>query len=213
MQHTPRDLFPILHGLNPSILPPLGESPRPSSRSPQSQLRRVKSTVHLTGRPSDKTKQRLIDLLAPSKSEVVTTTGSAGPSRVSSYTDLTALEAGGGGGLPQEFSFRGVLREEDCEEDGDGGTAPVTDDGLDDSIFGGGGGGEGSAFGGSRRGLGGHSKVSVWLYVVWMAFFSCTVRPSAAFVHSRCPFSAHPAVAYFLETCAAMMPGISAAAR
>ncbi|CAM9785957.1 unnamed protein product [Scytosiphon promiscuus] len=43
----------------------------------EKQLRRVKSTVHLTGKPSEQTKQRLIDLLAPSKSEVVATAGSA----------------------------------------------------------------------------------------------------------------------------------------
>ncbi|CAB1097720.1 unnamed protein product [Ectocarpus sp. CCAP 1310/34] len=53
----------------------------------EKQLRRVKSTVHLTGKPTDKTKQRLTDLLAHSSAPPPVGTGS-------SCSDPTDLEAG-----------------------------------------------------------------------------------------------------------------------
>lgn len=121
----------------------------------QLQLRRVKSTVHLTGKPSLKTKQRMVDLLAPSKGEVIATTAIASHSRSSSYADLSVLGnrgAGGGGDSilsgGQAPSYRGELREGD--EYGGGGEGErgteerSADDGWDDSVFGGG----GSALGG-----------------------------------------------------------------
>ncbi|CAM9422421.1 unnamed protein product, partial [Laminaria digitata] len=62
----------------------------------EKQLRRVKSTVYLTGDPSAKTKKRIIDLLAPSRAEVVAKTSSSSKpaSRASSCSDLTMLEDG-----------------------------------------------------------------------------------------------------------------------
>eukprot|EP00752_Nemacystus_decipiens_P012610 g11167.t2 len=106
----------------------------------EKQLRRVKSTVHLTGNPSVKTKQRMIDLLAPSRGEVIATTAIASQSRSSSYADLAALGYGGGGGGDGVLNggeapmYRGELREED-EDDGDdrGGGAAAADDGWEDS--------------------------------------------------------------------------------
>ncbi|CBJ27976.1 putative respiratory burst oxidase homolog [Ectocarpus siliculosus] len=53
----------------------------------EKQLRRVNSTVHLTGKPTEKTKQRLTDLLAHSKAPPPAETGS-------SCSDPTDLEAG-----------------------------------------------------------------------------------------------------------------------
>ncbi|CAN0426842.1 unnamed protein product [Pylaiella littoralis] len=89
----------------------------------EKQLRLVKSTVHLTGSPSEKTKQRMIDLLAPSKKEVFTTTAVSACPRPSPYVDLASLEAGGGGGVGggsaaadgngRPYSYRGELREDD----------------------------------------------------------------------------------------------------
>lgn len=127
------------------------------------QLRRVKSTVHLTGKPSAKTKQRMIDLLAPSKGEVIATTAIASNSRSSSYADLSALGNGGGGGGGESIlngwdapSYRGELREEDEEGSGGPATEPATDDGYgwDDSVFGGGSvlGGESALGAAARRG-------------------------------------------------------------
>ena len=143
--------------------PPTSFLPSPSDRrrplpppfSCPWQLRRVKSTVHLTGKPSAKTKQRMVDLLAPSKGEVIATTAIASQSRSSSYTDLASLanggDGGGGGGGDSVLnggeapSYRGELREEE-EDNARGGN-----DGWEDSVFGGG----GSALGlpaGARRG-------------------------------------------------------------
>lgn len=96
------------------------------------QLRRMKSTVHLTGKPSSKTKQKMIDLLAPSRREVVATVSrpssrqsSKANSRSSSYSDLTALEAGGANdtGSVVASDYQGELRDEEnteaASEDGD----------------------------------------------------------------------------------------------
>lgn len=59
---------------------------------PSRQIRLVKSTVHLTGSPSSDTKQRLVELLAPSKSEVVaTTTAASCHSRSGSYTSMPSI--------------------------------------------------------------------------------------------------------------------------
>ena len=141
----------------------------------QRQLRRVKSTVYLTGKPSEKTKRRMVDLLAPSKGDVVATTtgtGALGPtSRSSSYrSDLNALEDGGGGGLTAVASqasiegYRGVLKDDDDDggNESSGQTERATEDGggdddlegsiLGDSVWGGAssirGGGGGSLLGG-----------------------------------------------------------------
>lgn len=91
------------------------------------QLRRVKSTVHLTGKPSEKTKARMVDLLAPSREEVVNTFARVScreNSRSSSYSDLTALEAGKLSFSPVEF--RGELK-------GEGGAECVPTHGEADS--------------------------------------------------------------------------------
>ncbi|CAM9160730.1 unnamed protein product [Ascophyllum nodosum] len=63
----------------------------------EKQLRQVKSTVHLTGKPSTETKARIMQLLSPSRAEVIFTAPGASTrpsSRSSSLSDLTALEAG-----------------------------------------------------------------------------------------------------------------------
>lgn len=88
----------------------------------------------------------MIDLLAPSKKEVFTTTAVSAYPRPSPYVDLASLEAGGGGGVGggsaaadgngRPYSYRGELREDDEVERLSGGTEPATDDGLDDSVFG-----------------------------------------------------------------------------
>lgn len=107
----------------------------------------MKSTVYLTGHPSAKTKRRMIDLLAPSRGDVVATTtcSSSRPgsrqssrpnSRSSSYSDLTVLEEGALGETGSIREYRGALRDDE-------GTERATDDGENDSILG------GSALGGS----------------------------------------------------------------
>ena len=103
-----------------------------------SQLRRVKSTVYLTGQPSAKTKKRIIDLLAPSRAEVVpkTTSSSSKPtSRASSCSDLTMLEDGALGdrdGGASFLDFRGTFRDDEGKAD-----RAEMDDGRDgESIFG-----------------------------------------------------------------------------
>ncbi|CAM9294444.1 unnamed protein product [Ectocarpus sp. 6 AP-2014] len=60
----------------------------------EKQLRQVKSTVYLTGKQSDKTRRRMVDLLAPARREVVATTANTSTfsSRPSSYrSDSTAV--------------------------------------------------------------------------------------------------------------------------
>lgn len=141
-----------------------------------SQLRRVKSTVHLTGKYSAKTRKRMIDLLAPSRREVVTTTScleqhnSRPTSRSSSLSNVThMLEEGDAPAAgPASFrvgEYRGVYKEDGLIEDG------VDDDEEDDSILGapawrgsvlGGSALGGSVLGGgstSGRGVGEYDKV------------------------------------------------------
>eukprot|EP00904_Undaria_pinnatifida_P005538 jgi/Undpi1/2113/HiC_scaffold_12.g05499.m1 len=66
----------------------------------EKQLRRIRSTVHLTGNPNPKTKQRMIDLMAPYGTDIITTTcreaaaAASYSSRPPSFSDLTALENG-----------------------------------------------------------------------------------------------------------------------
>ena len=75
----------------------------------------MKSTVHLTGNPSPKTKQRIIDLVAPYSTDIVTTScreASRPSSRSSSFSDLTALEAGDIDPAPQLREYRGALKGE-----------------------------------------------------------------------------------------------------
>eukprot|EP00904_Undaria_pinnatifida_P005572 jgi/Undpi1/2144/HiC_scaffold_12.g05530.m1 len=114
----------------------------------EKQLHRVKSTVYLTGKPSAKTKKRIIDLLAPSRAEVVAKPASCSSkpnSRASSFSDLTMLEDGALGDRTASFlDYRGTFRDDDNTEG-------ATDDGQDEaSIFGesmlGGGSPRGSAF-------------------------------------------------------------------
>ena len=147
------------------------------------QLRRVKSTVYLTGKPSDKTKKRMIDLLAPSKGDVVvaTTAGSTLGlnSRASSYrSDLGAMEDGGGGSVLSQANiedYRGVLKEDDHggndeDEQGSGRTDHVTDDDVDgssvlgDSVWGGASSmrGGGSLLGAADSAFGAPSVVRGW---------------------------------------------------
>ncbi|CAM9880830.1 unnamed protein product [Ectocarpus fasciculatus] len=60
----------------------------------EKQLRRVKSTVYLTGNQTDKTRRRMVDLLAPARCEVVAATANTSTSsaRPSSYrSDSTAV--------------------------------------------------------------------------------------------------------------------------
>eukprot|EP00752_Nemacystus_decipiens_P012611 g11168.t1 len=138
----------------------------------EKQLRRVKSTVYLTGNPSERTKRRMVDLLAPSKGDVVATTTAVASlgsnSRTSSYRSvLDALEDGGSGGsgltaAPSQTSiegYRGVLKDDDDGgNESSGRTERATEYGGDDdlegsSVLG------GSAWGGasSIRGGGGGS--------------------------------------------------------
>lgn len=82
------------------------------------QLRLVRSTVHLTGNPSTETKQRLIDLLAPSRYEVVATTAAAPCTCSSSRTtaplssDISSLEATNRRAVNLK-DYPGALRDED----------------------------------------------------------------------------------------------------
>lgn len=130
----------------------------------------MKSTVHLTGEQSATTKQRMIDLLAPSKAEVVITTAAGPHSRSSSYTDLAALGngyGGGGGGAHGSssdfgaFSYRGEFRADD--PDSCSRTERATEDGLDGSVVSGGDSalGTASASGVRRGGNAASSKVFV----------------------------------------------------
>lgn len=69
------------------VCPPSTPSTHPK------QLRRVKSTVYLTGNQTDKTRRRMVDLLAPARCEVVAATANTSTSsaRPSSYrSDSTA---------------------------------------------------------------------------------------------------------------------------
>ncbi|CBJ27980.1 putative respiratory burst oxidase protein [Ectocarpus siliculosus] len=135
----------------------------------EKQLRRVKSTVYLTGKPTNKTKKRMVDLLAPSRSDVVAANAGTSTSRSSSLRGdpACALEdgrgGGGGGGGPEVSNlnadlddYLGVLKD-DFEGSGrtERGSLDRDDDGGDGSVMGysawGGdsilGGGEGSALG------------------------------------------------------------------
>ena len=58
----------------------------------------MKSTIHLTGSPNAQTKQLVVNLLAPSKEEIIATTASASHSRASSSAGRAALGKGGGTG-------------------------------------------------------------------------------------------------------------------
>lgn len=116
----------------------------------ETQLRRVKSTIYLTGKPTNKTKKRMVDLLAPSRSDVVAATAGTSTSRSSSLRGdpACALEdgrgGGGGGGGPEisnlnadlddylgvlKDDFEGSGRRERASSDGD-------DDGGDGSVMG-----------------------------------------------------------------------------
>ncbi|CAM9360989.1 unnamed protein product, partial [Laminaria digitata] len=102
----------------------------------EKQLHRVKSTVYLTGKPSAKTKKRIIDLLAPSRAEVVAKTGSCSSkpasSRASSFSDLTMLEEGALTETASFVDYRGTFR-----DDWENKTERATDDGQqDESVFG-----------------------------------------------------------------------------
>eukprot|EP00903_Cladosiphon_okamuranus_P005784 g5731.t1 len=103
----------------------------------EKQLRRVKSTVHLTGTQSAQTKQLMIDLLAPSKGEVVATTAVASQSQPPSSADLATL-----GGRSDIFtegersSYRGELKEEHDEDRREWTAELATRDGWDDSLGG-----------------------------------------------------------------------------
>lgn len=87
----------------------------------------------------------MVDLLAPSKKEVFTTTAAGAYPRLCFHEDLASLEAGGGvsGGFAaadgngRRYSFRGELREDDGAEHHLVVTEPTTDDGLEDSVLGG----------------------------------------------------------------------------
>lgn len=104
----------------------------------------MKSTVYLTGKPSAKTKKRIIDLLAPSRAEVVAKTAHCPPnkpaSRASSCSDLTMLEDGALADTASFLDYRGTFRDDDNK------TERATDDGQDESVFG------ESLLGGSSRG-------------------------------------------------------------
>ncbi|CAM9969245.1 unnamed protein product [Ectocarpus sp. 4 AP-2014] len=123
----------------------------------EKQLRRVKSTVYLTGKPTNKTKKRMVDLLAPSRSDVVAATAGTSTSRSSSLRGDPAcvLEdgrgggGGGGGGGPEVSNlnadlddYLGVLKD---DFEGSGRTERGSLDGDD-------GGGDGSVMGYSAWG-------------------------------------------------------------
>lgn len=92
----------------------------------------MKSTVYLTGKPSAKTKKRIIDLLAPSRAEVVakTSTSHKPSSRASSCSDLTMLEDGALADTASFLDYRGTFRDDENK------TERATDDGQDESVFG-----------------------------------------------------------------------------
>eukprot|EP00903_Cladosiphon_okamuranus_P021567 g19829.t1 len=87
----------------------------------EKQLRLVRSSVYLTGNPTEETKKRMVDLLAPSRGDVVPSSSSSSRRPSLSATppygvDLAILESGGGGGgaglgVPIMKGYRGVLRE------------------------------------------------------------------------------------------------------
>lgn len=96
----------------------------------------MKSTVYLTGKPSAKTKRRIIDLLAPSRAEVVAKTASCSSkpasSRGSSFSDLTMLEDGALTETASFMDYRGTFRDDEENK-----TERATDDGQqDESVFG-----------------------------------------------------------------------------
>ena len=96
----------------------------------------MKSTVYLTGKPTAKTKRRIVDLLAPSRAEVVAKTAycpsTKTASRASSYSDLTALEDGALADTASFLDYRGTFRDDEESK-----TERATDeDGQDESIFG-----------------------------------------------------------------------------
>ncbi|CAB1097723.1 unnamed protein product [Ectocarpus sp. CCAP 1310/34] len=114
----------------------------------EKQLRRVKSTVFLTGKPTNKTKKRMVDLLAPSRGDVVAATAGTSTSRSSSLRGdpACALEdgRGGGGGGPECSNlnadlddYLGVLKD-DFEGSGrtERGSLDGDDDGGDGSVMG-----------------------------------------------------------------------------
>lgn len=89
------------------------------------QLRRVRSTVYLTGKQTNKTRRRVVDLLAPQREDVVAATaaGLRAPCHkpgIMSLGNLADLEAGRGGTetdaslFPANLDhFRGLLRDND----------------------------------------------------------------------------------------------------
>lgn len=107
------------------------------------QLRRVKSTVHLTGKPSAQTKELVVDLLAPSKAPAVATTAVASESRHSSCTDLaTAAGRGGDGGGGGDIyhggrapCYRGELKEDGKDYRRERATERAAIDGRDPSAL------------------------------------------------------------------------------
>ena len=116
------------------------------------QVRRVRSTVHLTGKPSGKTKQRIIDLLAPARSEVVATTTAATATNScssspvpSSSFDADALEACTRRAVASLRDFPGALR------DGDEGVDKKSENFWEES---------GSTEGASERSTGRHGRGS-----------------------------------------------------
>ena len=87
-------------------------------------MRLVRSTIHLTGKPSNDTKQMIIDLLAPARSQVVASTAaataitsSAPSSTQPSNSDPAALEEGGNYSAATLRDFPGVLRGDDVSAD------------------------------------------------------------------------------------------------
>ena len=87
-------------------------------------MRLVRSTIYLTGKPSNDTKQRIIDLLAPARSQVVASTAaataitsSAPSSTQPSNSDPAALEEGGNYSAATLRDFPGVLKDDDVSAD------------------------------------------------------------------------------------------------
>ena len=75
----------------------------------------MKSSVHLTGSPSAETKQRLVDLLAPSKSAASSRLCSGSRTAVPSFSDLYALEANDHRAASVRH-YTGALRDEGVDD-------------------------------------------------------------------------------------------------